>query len=427
MRVVVWGINYAPEFTGIAPHSVALCEFLEREGHDVEMVTTFPYYPTWQKRPEDRGRLYRTDVINGVPVHRCWHFVPARVSALKRIFHEASFVFTSTLRALFLAQPDVFVAVSPRLLLGAAAWFVGKLKRAPYVFHVQDMQPDAAVGLGMLKQSRFTRSLYALEAFAYRHATRVSGITRGMLKTFRNKGVPESKLIYFPNAIELKNDEPPPARGEFRQRHGFPAHEFLAIYAGNLGVKQGLEVLLETAALLRHKPIRFLICGDGAQRETLAARAREMQLPNFNLLPLQAGRDYRALLVDADLCFITQQAGAGNSFFPSKLLGLLAESKPVVTVAAPECELALSLADGNFGVNVPPGRPEELAALLDSLMNDPERLWIYGANGRRYVEQFEKQRVMQGFVGELKSCLISAARRNDQVHESAQDDSALER
>jgi len=198
-------------------------------------------------------------------------------------------------------------------------------------------------------------------------------------------------------------------------------------YAGNLGVKQGLEVLLETAARLRHKPIRFLICGDGAQRETLAARAREMQLPNFNLLPLQAGRDYRTLLVDADLSFITQQAGAGNSFFPSKLLGLLAESKPVVTVAAPECELALSLADGNFGVNVPPGRPEELAALLDSLMNDPERLWIYGANGRRYVEQFEKQRVMQGFVGELKSCLISAARRNDQVHESAQDDSALER
>ena len=427
MRVVVWGINYAPEFTGIAPHSVALCEFLEREGHDVEMVTTFPYYPTWQKRPEDRGRLYRTDVINGVAVHRCWHFVPARVSPLKRIVHEASFIFTSTFRALFLEQPDVCVVVSPPLLLGAAGWFVGKLKRAPYVFHVQDMQPDAAVGLGMLKQSWFTRALYALEAFAYRHAARVSGITRGMLKTFRDKGVPESKLIYFPNAIELKNDGPRAARGEFRGRHGFPADEFLAIYAGNLGVKQGLEVLLETAALLRSKPIRFLICGDGAQRETLAARSREMQLPNFSMLPLQRGRDYSALLVDADLCFITQQAGAGNSFFPSKLLGLLAESKPVVTVAAPECELALSLAEGNFGVNVPPGRPEELAALVDSLANDPERLWIYGVNGRRYVEQFDKQRVMESLVAELKSCLISAARRDNQVHKSAQDDSALER
>jgi len=408
MRVVVWGINYAPEFTGIAPHSVALCEFLEREGHDVEMVTSFPYYPTWQKRPEDRGRLFRTDVINGVPVHRCWHFVPARVSALKRIVHEGSFVFTSTLRALGVERPDVFVVVSPPLLLGAAAWLVGKLKRAPYVFHVQDMQPDAAVGLGMLKQSSFTRALYALEAFAYRHAARVSGITRGMLRTFRSKGVPDSKLVYFPNAIELKTDEPAPVRGEFRNRHGFRADEFLAIYAGNLGVKQGLEVLLETAALLRDRPIRFLICGDGAQREALAARAREMQLPNFNLLPLQFGRDYRSLLVDADVCFITQQAGAGNSFFPSKLLGLLAESKPVVTVAAPECELALSLAEGNFGVNVPPGRPQELAMLLDSLASDPERLWIYGANGRRYVEQFDKRRVMQNFANELRAvCFCS--------------------
>lgn len=401
MRVIVWGINYAPEFTGIAPHSVALCEFLEREGHDVEMVTSFAYYPTWQKQPADRGRLYRTDVINGVSVHRCWHFVPARVSPLKRILHEGTFVLTSTLRALFLEQPDVFVVVSPPLLLGAAAWLVGKMKRAPYVFHVQDMQPDAAVGLGMLKPGLFTRALYALEAFAYRHAARVSGITRGMLRSFRSKGVPDSKLIYFPNAIELTGDEAAPARGEFRQRHGLPPDEFLAVYAGNLGVKQGLEVLLDTASLLREQPVRFLICGDGAQREVLAGRAREKQLPNFTMLPLQRGRDYRSLLIDADVCFITQQAGAGNSFFPSKLLGLLAESKTVVTVAAPECELALSLVEGNFGVNVAPGRPDELAAVLDSLAKDPQRLAEYGAAGRRYVEQFEKRRVFENFLAEL--------------------------
>ncbi|HYJ06432.1 MAG TPA: glycosyltransferase, partial [Chthoniobacterales bacterium] len=365
------------------------------------MVTSFAYYPTWQKRPEDRGHLYRTDLVNGVPVHRCWHFVPAKVSALKRILHEGSFVFTSTLRALTLDRPDVYVVVSPPLLLGVAAWFAGKLKRAPYVFHVQDMQPDAAVGLGMLKPNWFTRALYGLEAFAYRHAARVSGITQGMLKTFRGKGVPEAKLVYFPNAIDLNSNEPPPARGEFRQRHGFAPGEFIAVYAGNLGVKQGLEVLLQTAPLLRESRIRLLICGDGAQREVLAARARELKLPNFSMLPLQAGRDYRALLVDSDLCFITQQAGAGNSFFPSKLLGLLAESKPVVTVAAPECELALSLAEGNFGVNVPPGRPQELADLLDGLANDPQRLAGFGAAGRRYVAQFAKTRVFRNFVEEL--------------------------
>jgi colanic acid biosynthesis glycosyl transferase WcaI len=403
MRVIVWGINYAPEFTGIAPHSVALCEFLRGVGHEIEMVTSFAYYPTWQKLPEDRGCLYRTDLENGVPVHRCWHFVPAKVSALKRILHEGSFVFTSTLRALTLPRPDVYFVISPPLLLGVAAWLVGKLKGAPFVFHVQDMQPDAAVGLGMLKPNWFTRALYGLEAIAYRHAARVSGITQGMLKTFRRKGVPEAKLVYFPNAIDLKSNEPRPARGEFRKRHGFAADEFTAVYAGNLGVKQGLEVLLQTAPLLRDRRIRLLICGDGAQRDALATQAEEMKLPNFSMLPLQAGRDYRALLIDADVCFITQQAGAGNSFFPSKLLGLLAESKPVVTVAAPECELALSLAEGKFGVNVPPGHPQELADLLDALANDPQRLADFGAAGRRYVEQFDKSRVMRNLADELQS------------------------
>jgi colanic acid biosynthesis glycosyl transferase WcaI len=407
MRVIVWGINYAPEFTGIAPHSVALCDFLHTRGDDVSMVTGFAYYPSWEKRPDDRGHLYRTDLINGVPVHRCWQFVPKRVSALKRIFHEASFVFTSTLRALSLPRPDVYVLVSPPLLLGVVGWLVGKIKHAPFVFHVQDMQPDAAVGLGMLKASWFTRALYWLEAFAYRHATRVSGITQGMLKSFRGKGVPESKLVYFPNAIALNDAGPPPARGEFRSRHGFAPEEFLAIYAGNLGVKQGLEVLLETAPLLRDPRIRILICGDGAQRESLANRVRELKLPNVSMLPLQAGRDYRALLVDADVCFITQQIGAGNSFFPSKLLGLLAESKPVVTVAAPECELALSLAEGKFGVNVAPGNARELADLLDSLASDPERLAEFGAAGRRYVEQFEKGNVMQNFARELEALRAS--------------------
>ena len=400
MRIIVWGINYAPEFTGIAPHSVALCEFLHSQGHDVEMVTAFPYYPTWKKSPPDRGVLYRNELINGVPIHRCWQFVPLRVSALKRIFHEGSFVFTSVLRALSLKRADVYVAVSPPLLLGVAAWIVGKIKGAPFVFHVQDMQPDAAIGLGMLKANWFTKALYALEAFNYRNAARVSGITQGMLKAFRSKGVADSKLIYFPNAIALE-DTSGPARGAFRARYGFAGEEFLAIYAGNLGVKQGLDVLLETAPLLCDRRIRIVICGDGAQREALAQRIKESNLPNVSMLPLQVGWDYRALLVDADVCFITQQAGSGNSFFPSKLLGLLAESKPVVTVAAPECELALAVNEGQFGVNVPPGRTGDLATLLDQLAADPAQLASFGAAGRKYVEQFEKQRVFENFMREL--------------------------
>ena len=402
MRVIVWGINYAPEFTGIAPHSVALCEFVRAGGHEAEMVTSFPYYPTWTKHPEDRATLYRTNTINGVRVHRCWHFVPPRVSALKRILHEGSFVFTSTLRVLTLKTPDVYVIVSPPLLLGAAGWLVGVLKGAPFVFHVQDMQPDAAVGLGMLRAGWFIKALYALEAFAYRSAARVSGITQGMLAKFRKKGVPDEKLVYFPNAIELPTSDLRRERGLFRQKHNFGAQEFLAVYAGNLGVKQGLDVLTAAAKLLRDPSIRIVICGDGAQRDVLAEQIRQSHLPNVTMLPLQPIDDYLALLADADLCFITQQAGSGNSFFPSKLLGLLAESKPVITVADPESELAEAVAQGGFGINIPPGRPQELADVLDAVASDRGRLQEFGAAGRVYVQQFEKNQVFGDFLQVLE-------------------------
>ncbi len=287
------------------------------------------------------------------------------------------------------------------LLLGVAGWIVRCVKGGITIFHVQDMQPDAAVGLGMLKASWFTKVLYWLESFAYRHASFVSGITKGMLKRFREKGVPESKLIYFPNAIALEGVDSAPLRGKFRDRHGFQVDDFLAVYAGNLGVKQGLEILLQAARLVQDSRVRILICGDGAQRVALEKSVLNSGSTNIRMLPLQQGRDYRSLLVDADVCFITQQAGAGSLFFPSKLLGILAESKPVITVATSDSDLALSIEEGKFGVNLAPGEAEKLARLLDSLANDPGRLEEYGVAGRRYVEQFERKRVMGDFVEEI--------------------------
>jgi colanic acid biosynthesis glycosyl transferase WcaI len=335
--------------------------------------------------------------------------VPARVTSLKRILHEATFVLTSMIRVLSLKAPDIYFVASPPLVLGMAAWFVGLLKRAPFIFHVQDLQPDAALGLGMLRSGLFTRALYALESFAYDKAARVSGITRGMLDIFRNKGVPPAKLIYFPNAVDLSDRLLNVKSGEFRGKHGFANDEFIAAYAGNLGVKQGLDVLIEAARLLRNPRIRIVLCGDGAQRINLEEQVRQLQLPNVSMVPLQAGADYLRLLLDVDLCFITQQAGSGNSFFPSKLLGILAAAKPVVTVAAPETELACSLVEGQFGVNVEPGRPQELAEVLDALADDPTRLQRFGVSGRQYVEQFEKNRVLEQFARELGSVVSPAS------------------
>ena len=415
MKILVWGINYAPEVTGIAPCNVALCEHLQRAGHEVRMLTSFAYYPEWKKLPGDRGHLYRTDTINGVPVHRCWHYVPSSVSALKRIVHEGSFVAMSFLRALFLGRFDAAVVVSPPLLLGAAASLLARLRGGVFLFHVQDLQPDAAVGLGMLNPGVFTRLLYRLEAFAYRQAARVSGISDGMLQAFARKGVPASKTVYFPNGASLPGSDSLPPVGKWRVRHGIAPGDFLAIYAGNMGIKQGLEIVLEAAPLLRGARVKIVLCGQGAARDRIAGILDRQPQKNLHLLPLQDNESYREMMVDADLCLITQQRGTGQFFFPSKLLSALAFGKPVLAVADADSELALAMDKGRFGYRVAPGEAGRLAEVLDQAASSPDDLASFGVAARDFVQRFDAAKVFAAFTKTLAEVAPVTPRQADAV------------
>ncbi len=399
LKVTVWGINYAPEVVGIGPYNAALCRFLLARGHVVRMVTTFPYYPAWAKERKDRRWLFRTDRLEDVLVHRCWHFVPKRPSPLKRILHEASFVVLSFIRLLLLPRPDVFVVVSPPLLLGAAASLLCALRRAPFLFHVQDLQPDAAVEMGMLRRGLLTRVLFRLEALAYNRAQLVSGITRGMLESFKDKGVASTKLVYFPNCVRLP--ERKPAQGSFRSRLGLDASHFVAVYSGNLGVKQGLDVLVLAARFVRDSRVRIIICGDGPRREALSQQVAQLNSNNVILLPLQPNGSYEELLVDADVCVIPQQKNSGACFFPSKLLSYLAFAKPILSVADESSELAIAIRSGRFGKNVEPANPSEVAAALESMAADPDQLLLFSRAGAEFVRQFESYPVHCRFEQEL--------------------------
>ena len=213
MRIIVWGINYWPEVTGIAPFNRGMCRFLSARGHQVSMVTSFAYYPSWRKSPTDRGRILRTDVADEIPIHRCWHYVPAKATTLRRILHELSFGLLSFARTLFLPRADLYLVVSPPLILGPLAGLICWLKRSQYVFHVQDLQPDAALVLGMMRQhSLLGRVLHGMAAKSYREASLVSGISHSMLAAFAEKNVPPDKRHYLPNWVEI-----PVASGQSQQ------------------------------------------------------------------------------------------------------------------------------------------------------------------------------------------------------------------
>ncbi|MDB6040897.1 MAG: colanic acid biosynthesis glycosyltransferase WcaI [Verrucomicrobiales bacterium] len=403
LRILVWGINYSPELTGIGPYNTELCDYLFERGHRVRMLTTFPYYPAWRKLPTERFCIYRTDVLDGPPVHRCWHYVPHKVTLLTRLLHEASFVFTSMLRFPFLPCSDVIVVVSPPLLLGAAAALVCRFTRAKFVFHVQDLQPDAAAGLGMVKNQFAIKCLYRLEAFSYNQANRVSGISQGMLSAFTKKNVPREKQIMFPNGVHILDEKYWPKRGSFRKGKGIREDDFLVVYSGNMGVKQGLEILVEAARLLQNPRIRILFCGEGNQREAIEKLVQKYNLPNVTMIPLQPVAQHRELLNDADVCVITQQAGAGGSFFPSKLLMTLAFAKPVLTVADDTSDLARASHIAKFGMNVCPGQPLALALAIETMADSPERLAEFGKAGRAFVEQYRFSTVLGAFENELRS------------------------
>jgi colanic acid biosynthesis glycosyl transferase WcaI len=408
MRILVWGINYAPEKTGIGPYNASLCEFLAQRGHDVTMLTGFEYYPHWKKNREDEGRIYRDEIRSGVSVHRCWLYVPRQVRAWKRIVHEFSFVANSFLRGLWLKPADIYIVISPPLLLGLAAAVLTGLKRAPFLFHIQDLQPDAAVTLGMVKvDGIFTRILYQLESLTYRHATRISAICPGILRKLGGKrAVASEKLLSFPNWLKIP--EALPQNGAFRQRHGIARDTFIVLYSGNLGVKQGLGVLIDAARALqgrkadRMPSVKFVIAGAGASRDQLAARIEREGLANILLLPLQPDEAYHEMLVDADCCAITQQPGTGSLFFPSKLLTSLAFGKPILSIADEESDLAQAVKEGNFGINVPCGSPSAVVEAVDQLASPDTDLRTLGERSRSFAMRFETNAVLSDFEVQLE-------------------------
>ena len=408
MRVILWGINYAPEPTGIAPYTTELAEYFRTVGLDVEVVTGFAYYPNWRKNPADCRKLYRDEKIGGIPVHRCWQYVPEKLGTLKRVFHEMSFGVTSFFRTLCLRRADVYVVISPPLGLGVIAWIAASLKRSRFLFHVQDLQPDSAAGLGMVKTGLFLRLMYACERFAYKRAAGVSGISAGMMDAFAAKGVPATKAYLLPNW--LRNNPASSATEAdaiaFRNENEIPVDAMLAVYSGNLGRKQGLEVLLDAAEILKRQPVSerrvlLIIAGNGADREVLQDRLTQRPLANVRLLPLQSAEKYQAMLRAADVALVTQMPGTGQVCFPSKLLSVLSAGLPVITTADETSDLARAVRDGDFGMNVPAASPTELAGALQRAARNPGLLAKWRAR-TRWVDRFSSGAMLPRFEAAVR-------------------------
>jgi len=413
MRVLVLGINYSPEETGIAPFNTGRCEYLAGRGHEVRMCTGLPYYPAWRIRDEYRGHLFTREAVNGVTVLRSYLYVPRRVTAVRRILHEASFVLSASLRALLGPRPDVLFVVSPPLGLALPAVLLSRVWRVPYVFHVTDLQPDSALDLGMLPPGPLARALYGLERLGYRRAALVSTLNEVMRRRIVTKGIPDDKVMLLSDWADPALFSVPVqgGGGAFRRAFGLGSR-FLVVHAGNMGVKQGLDTVLGAAEQSRDDAdLVYLLVGDGAMRGSLEGRAAALGLSNVRFIPLQPRTMFRELLAAADVCLVTQQRTVADIVFPSKVLTLLAAGRPVVASVSPESEVARVVREGGAGLVVPPEDPRALREAVVTFRRDAAARQASGESGRAYARQhWDHERILFEMEARLRRLVGSDAR-----------------
>lgn len=399
MRILIVGINFSPELTGIGKYNGEMARWFAAKGHEVRVVTAPPYYPEWKVAKDYSGWRYGREKIDGVTVFRCPLWVPSRPSGLKRILHLASFALSSFLVMLgqMLWKPDVVFVVEPPLFCSPGALLAATLCGAKTWLHVQDFEIDAAFELGLIRGNWMRRFALRMEHWLMACFDRVSSISPKMRDRLIEKGVANAVLL--PNWVDLDEIYPLQCRSEFRVELGIDQGVCVALYSGNMGEKQGLEILLAAAHLLEdHPEVLFLLCGDGSARDKLVQQSQGMK--NLIWLPLQPVERLNGLLNLADVHLLPQRIGVGDLMMPSKLLGMLASGKPVLAMAEQGTQLQREVS--GCGVVLPPGDVDGLAVALLELAGRPELRDRMGNSAREAAIKWSKEEVLREFERELQ-------------------------
>jgi colanic acid biosynthesis glycosyl transferase WcaI len=383
MRVLVTGINYLPEATGIGPYTAGLAEHLAGRGHQVTMVAGLPSYPQWRVYDGYRRRFASREVLAGVDVRRRWHYVPREQSATRRAIYEASFLATG-LSALVLPRPDAILGIVPSLGGGVLARLAAARFGTGYGLIFQDLMSPAAAQSGVAGGGHASRAVRSAEAFAAVRAEAIGVIAEGFRPYLRSLGVDPTRIRRVRNWTHVP--EPAEACAATRARLGLPSEAIVCLHAGNMGYKQGLTNVVECARLAASDlDLLFVLMGDGSQRSILEDLADRHQLRNLRFLPIQPTALFPSVLAAADVLLVNQRASVTDMSLPGKLTSYFLAGRPVLAAVSDSSETARELAASGGGLLARPDDPEALLVAIRALAADPARRERLGTAGRAYA------------------------------------------
>ena len=389
MNLTVLCPHFAPDEAPTGDIMTRIVHELAGRGNRVHVVTSLPWYLHHAIEPEWRGRPVRRESTSWGSITRVHPFPTEKTNIPARALAFGGFTgLAAVMAAVHRPRPDAVLAMSPPLTLGLAGWGVARIRRAPFVFNIQDVFPDVAIETGVLRGRRVIRAALALERFVYRRADAVTVLSEDLRANVAAKLGPEraDRVRVIPNFADVTDIVPAPRQNAYRAEFGLGDRQVI-MYAGNLGFSQPVEVLLDAATTFADDPdIVFVINGSGSARSSLERAAEGLE--NVVMVPRQPRERLAEVLAAADLHIVMLSRGLGHASVPSKLYSILAAGRPVVARVDAGTEVARMVTEAKAGQAIPPEDPEALAQAIAVVVRDRERAVAQGRAGRRFVEKW---------------------------------------
>ena len=405
MRVIYLCQHFPPETGAPQIRVYEVSKELLRRGHGVEVVTAFPHHPKGVIPEEYRGQFYMFEEWDGIPVHRSWIYPSKKGSFFKRLISYFSFTF-SAFYSLMKAKPtDVIICNSPPIFLGITGYIGAKMKRAKFVFNVADIWPESAVELGILKNKSFIKMAEWLEIFLYKKSWKIATATDGIKDYMIRKGKKEEDVFLLPNGVNTDDFHPMEKSQELLSEIGLHGKKVL-MYAGTLGYAQGLDSILQTAALLKedYPELHFLFVGDGAEKEKLLGLKEELQLDNVTFYGSVPVSKMPSMFSIADYSIVSlRNIELFKGARPSKIFPAISTGTPVLYCGAGES--ASILEEYNCGRIAPPEDPEGIAKqIIELLYLNESEYQVMSENGRKLaIEQYSWKKIVDEILYHLQN------------------------
>ncbi|MEM9140961.1 MAG: glycosyltransferase family 4 protein [Pseudomonadota bacterium] len=399
MRILFFTDNFPPETNAPATRTWDHVRVWATAGHQVTVITTAPNFPRGKVFDGYRNDWRSVEVREGVRIVRVKTYIAANQGTARRMLDYLSFMASGTIASLFEKRPDVIVATSPQFFTAVAGWFVSILRWRPWVFELRDLWPASVVAVGAMRESRALRAVEKLELFLYHRAARVIAVTQAFRADLIDRGIDGGKISVVSNGVDLAAIQPADPDPEIGEQLG-TGSGFTIAYIGTHGMAHALDRVLDAAEHLAHRPdVRFLFVGDGAERDGLERRARD--LPQVHFLGAQPRERIPALWALADAALVSlRNTPTFETVIPSKIYEAMAVGTPVIA-SLPEGEATRLVKHHGIGLICPPEDPEALAETIAEMADQPNLRAELGKAALAAAPAYSRSELAQQMLGHL--------------------------